>query len=204
MKYYYLTSSLGFCILAGCLIFPLEHLSNNDVFLYPIISFGIHVITGYTCIECGHIASCSLYIITEHICGIMTIYLKDVISHPYFSMSVWIGYSITAILSTFIAVKSTKLQTPLCRTLIWPNVTSTTQRETAVQVHHALDVPQQATVRLPECTEDTRPPECTICLEFMHPETITTTICGHIFHTACIQQWLQAEATCPICFTTQA
>ena len=33
---------------------------------------------------------------------------------------------------------------------------------------------------------------CSICLEsFMQRSDISTTLCGHVFHTNCIQRWLQ-------------
>lgn len=41
--------------------------------------------------------------------------------------------------------------------------------------------------------------ECSICLQEMTTHSITALPCAHIFHTSCIQKWLQHHSTCPIC-----
>lgn len=70
--------------------------------------------------------------------------------------------------------------------------------------------------RLPELTYDPAlfssgtgmgvfPVECPICLEaFDADRPITQTPCqpnGHVFHTKCLQGWLQCARTCPMCRT---
>lgn len=40
--------------------------------------------------------------------------------------------------------------------------------------------------------------ECSICLE-NPPGMITTTDCGHKFHTDCIKGWLRDNPSCPLC-----
>lgn len=44
--------------------------------------------------------------------------------------------------------------------------------------------------------------ECTICLSDIDEiSRVTTTLCGHTFHTDCIDQWLVDNNTCPFCRT---
>jgi hypothetical protein len=41
---------------------------------------------------------------------------------------------------------------------------------------------------------------CSICLERLHPESTTTTVCGHKFCKSCIDRWNnRPSATCPNC-----
>ena len=40
--------------------------------------------------------------------------------------------------------------------------------------------------------------ECTICLNELEKDT-NKLICGHIFHTTCINIWLNIKSSCPIC-----
>ncbi|XP_050425407.1 E3 ubiquitin-protein ligase TRAIP-like [Adelges cooleyi] len=43
---------------------------------------------------------------------------------------------------------------------------------------------------------------CSICGDVftgIHPETVHSTPCGHIFHHQCLMQWLQRAQTCPHC-----
>ncbi len=45
---------------------------------------------------------------------------------------------------------------------------------------------------------------CTICLcEFEVDEKVCGLPCdnGHIFHTKCIEQWLETNSVCPVCRT---
>ena len=41
--------------------------------------------------------------------------------------------------------------------------------------------------------------DCPICLEPIENVGTTTTICNHVFHAHCINQWLLAHTTCPMC-----
>ena len=42
--------------------------------------------------------------------------------------------------------------------------------------------------------------ECTTCLEsFTSKCDISTTPCGHVFHTECMRKWLKNEKSCPQC-----
>jgi hypothetical protein len=45
---------------------------------------------------------------------------------------------------------------------------------------------------------------CAICLESLRPTvcepgSVQALACGHAFHTCCIQRWLSASPTCPLC-----
>ena len=46
---------------------------------------------------------------------------------------------------------------------------------------------------------------CSICLEPLVPPTIIKemTRCNHVFHEACVEEWLQRKSTCPLCRCTQ-
>jgi len=46
--------------------------------------------------------------------------------------------------------------------------------------------------------------ECSVCLcEFeLNTEVIQLPVCGHMFHPACIQNWLRLHNSCPVCRTT--
>ena len=44
--------------------------------------------------------------------------------------------------------------------------------------------------------------ECPICKEmYQEDEVIKELYCGHIYHTQCIERWLQQEKKCPCCNT---
>ncbi|XP_040275547.1 RING finger protein 44-like [Bufo bufo] len=44
------------------------------------------------------------------------------------------------------------------------------------------------------------PQSCIICLtDFTKGEQVTSLPCGHIYHHACITQWLQNNRSCPLC-----
>ena len=48
--------------------------------------------------------------------------------------------------------------------------------------------------------KETRGDECAICLEpVLQAERISHLKCAHLFHTACIQQWVEKVSTCPLC-----
>ena len=41
---------------------------------------------------------------------------------------------------------------------------------------------------------------CSICLEeYTETNNITKTACGHIYHSVCINEWLERADTCPLC-----
>ena len=43
---------------------------------------------------------------------------------------------------------------------------------------------------------------CTICLvDFDQVAVVTELRCSHVYHTACIRQWLSHKHTCPLCLT---
>tara|TARA_B100000902_G_scaffold341742_1_gene345347 strand:+ start:119 stop:460 length:342 start_codon:yes stop_codon:yes gene_type:complete len=42
--------------------------------------------------------------------------------------------------------------------------------------------------------------ECPICLDTL--EDTSTTSCGHAFHPACLERWLQVNNQCPMCRTS--
>ena len=42
--------------------------------------------------------------------------------------------------------------------------------------------------------------ECTICFDRLSSQpNVTPLECGHVFHSKCIDQWLQTKSDCPIC-----
>lgn len=42
--------------------------------------------------------------------------------------------------------------------------------------------------------------ECPVCLGAMTPKRVTTTPCGHAFHTTCLRAWFRRQPlTCPMC-----
>ena len=43
------------------------------------------------------------------------------------------------------------------------------------------------------------PDECAVCLERLDSEKATKLVCGHAYHSSCIGQWLDVQATCPSC-----
>ena len=43
--------------------------------------------------------------------------------------------------------------------------------------------------------------KCPICFLVLKSETIVKTNCGHVFHQSCIDKWLGAKQTCPLCRT---
>ncbi|EKX50245.1 hypothetical protein GUITHDRAFT_50560, partial [Guillardia theta CCMP2712] len=43
-------------------------------------------------------------------------------------------------------------------------------------------------------------PTCSICLgEFAEGEELKSLPCVHVFHCACIDQWLRLSSECPLC-----
>ncbi|XP_029348344.1 nucleoporin nup211-like isoform X1 [Acyrthosiphon pisum] len=45
-------------------------------------------------------------------------------------------------------------------------------------------------------------PSCSICDDYftgLHPESVHTTRCGHVFHYECLMTWIQRSQTCPHC-----
>lgn len=214
-RWYHIVATFCFTMLAGCLIYPME-LMNEMVFPYPIIVFAAHVLSGYMCIEYGQLTSCVSYTITEHGCGIISVLIRSVVSNYYFSLSVWVVYCITAIAVTFIAIKSFKSHNVQILNNIARSILPEERNIPTIRTHtHLTSSPDdnqtpEIRVRIPaqsgtntECNGTQMQPECAICLDLMHPEVITTTICGHIFHTECIRRWLQADTRCPVCLTEQ-
>lgn len=41
--------------------------------------------------------------------------------------------------------------------------------------------------------------DCPICYESVTPGTSTTTRCNHVFHSTCLQRWMEVKTTCPMC-----
>ena len=41
--------------------------------------------------------------------------------------------------------------------------------------------------------------ECPICYECLEGVAVSTTVCGHVFHAACLDTWLERATTCPSC-----
>lgn len=41
--------------------------------------------------------------------------------------------------------------------------------------------------------------DCTICSEQLRVPGSSVTRCGHVFHTACLNQWLDVRRVCPLC-----
>jgi hypothetical protein len=52
-----------------------------------------------------------------------------------------------------------------------------------------------------EYKEDVKQPDCVICLEEFEvcEEVKMIPYCKHVFHAECIDTWLSAHVTCPIC-----
>lgn len=62
----------------------------------------------------------------------------------------------------------------------------------------AREVVSRLPVRVVEEEEGVK--DCTICLEEMGPNvTVKTLPCNHEYHVKCIDPWLLAHATCPLC-----
>ena len=40
---------------------------------------------------------------------------------------------------------------------------------------------------------------CSICLDETDMSEIESTICGHVFHRRCLQDWWERRYTCPMC-----
>jgi hypothetical protein len=57
---------------------------------------------------------------------------------------------------------------------------------------------EQPTSDDPQLVEN---PTCSICLEDYGDLTVVvkTKACGHLFHTKCLQNWLQVNRNCPLC-----
>ncbi|CAL9111651.1 unnamed protein product [Musa textilis] len=52
-------------------------------------------------------------------------------------------------------------------------------------------------------TQADRPVDCRVCLSRFEPESVVNRLpCGHLFHRACLETWLDYHhATCPLCRT---
>ncbi len=40
---------------------------------------------------------------------------------------------------------------------------------------------------------------CSICLDELTPNSVSTRSCTHLFHRACIERWIMYKDTCPYC-----
>ena len=50
------------------------------------------------------------------------------------------------------------------------------------------------------CMDSAMEPRCAICLgEYEAGESLRRPKCGHSFHKDCLDTWLTAKASCPIC-----
>ena len=253
-------ATIGFLMLAVCIIFPVYYMDDNFI-PYQIIVLSSHVLTGYTCIECGHPSMCILYVITQHACGIISMIMKEHVPFMEYRLVAWIIYTFTSISTSLISVicskrinpfrfcypernvtrsniqnepiiseiviESTPPQSPIPSrrrnqtqgtstrntlensestddsTDIVSNVSSSTfesNDQVSVRITPRSNTPQM------ENTTERTVDDCTICLEPM-PTTsanLTTTICGHVFHTHCIHRWLRQDEKCPVCLTLQS
>ena len=174
--------------------------------------YASHVISGYTCIEKGHIGICLVYSATEHACAILAIFLKSLVFNPYFSMSVLIIYSVTAIAVSFITIQSIRtIQRNLVKQVGQGRTYLCVRMSFLLVLHTAypkcpLNFQVSPTSRRTVCKMKRRarqnvPSVWTLCIPMPRPQSVdaaTTTICGHVFHTACIQQWLQTDNKCPL------
>lgn len=43
---------------------------------------------------------------------------------------------------------------------------------------------------------------CSICLDEINHDHVTTFECNHKFHLSCLNQWVNKSATCPVCRTS--
>ena len=59
---------------------------------------------------------------------------------------------------------------------------------------------QKYTVQATSSGSDSTVEKCIVCLsEYEEGDTLRHLKCGHDFHKDCIDQWLQGNATCPVC-----
>jgi hypothetical protein len=40
---------------------------------------------------------------------------------------------------------------------------------------------------------------CSICFETMKEKKVILTICNHVYHDRCLEEWIESNATCPLC-----
>ena len=58
-----------------------------------------------------------------------------------------------------------------------------------------------ATIPFPESDFLAAARQCVICLHELggNDHATTTLVCGHVFHAACVDEWLRQEFRCPVC-----
>lgn len=62
-----------------------------------------------------------------------------------------------------------------------------------------INLRQFATILISHCSEQERE-RCTVCLsDFETGDELRALNCAHLFHTECIDRWLQYNKKCPVC-----
>mmetsp|Transcript_9622 Transcript_9622/g.23126 ORF Transcript_9622/g.23126 Transcript_9622/m.23126 type:complete len:145 (-) Transcript_9622:60-494(-) len=75
------------------------------------------------------------------------------------------------------------------------DIVTTSFRERHGGQDHQLDNHQFA-----EAGEATAGSTCSVCIcDFASEDMVRRLPCGHVFHTGCVDPWLQQRATCPTC-----
>ena len=100
-------ATVAIVLLSACIIYPLKYV-DEDFLPYPVIVLSVHAVSGYTCIEHGHVSVCGIYILTQHICGIISINLKQYVPQPEYSLIPWIIYALTSIQASLVSVICSK------------------------------------------------------------------------------------------------
>ncbi|KEH29943.1 putative transcription factor C2H2 family [Medicago truncatula] len=75
------------------------------------------------------------------------------------------------------------------------------RRRRRYSLRQGLDSAAVKSLPMCEYKEDVKQPDCVICLEEFEvcEEVKMIPYCKHVFHAECIDTWLSAHVTCPIC-----